>query len=161
MSNVYFRTGVALGLLWVAHGCAGGDGASDGGGSGAAGSAGAMTIATAGGGATGLDAVSFELSIQPKLNEACNCHQSTPILMAPFTLKPGEAYDALVGVPSVQLPSMLRVKPGSLNESYLWHKINGTQAEVGGSGMIMPFTIPLRPDERDLFGRWIASGAQR
>jgi hypothetical protein len=101
-------------------------------------------------------AVSFERDIQPKLKEACNCHQSDPVLMAPFSLKMGEAYGNLVGAPSLQLPSMMRVKPGSLNESYLWHKINGTQAEVGGSGTIMPSTVPLRQDERDLFGRWIA-----
>lgn len=109
----------------------------------------------------GAGAVSFDRDIQPKLNEACNCHQSTPILMAPFSLKTGEAYGNLVGMPSIQLPSMMRVKPGSLNESYLWHKINGTQAEVGGSGTIMPSTLPLRQDERDLFGTWIASGAGR
>jgi hypothetical protein len=105
--------------------------------------------------------LSFERDIQPKINEACSCHQSSPILMAPFSLKVGEAYDALVGTPSIQLPAMVRVEPGSLNESYLWHKINGTQAEVGGSGLIMPSNIPLTQDERDLFGKWIAGGAGR
>ena len=98
-------------------------------------------------------------TVQPLLKEACNCHQSSPILMAPFSLKPDEAYRNLVGVPSMQLPSMALVKPGVLNESYVWHKVNGTQAAVGGSGMIMPFTLPLKPDELVVIERWIAGGA--
>jgi hypothetical protein len=118
-----------------------------------------MGAGTTGGAGTSPTAVSFAQTIQPKLNEACNCHQTTPVLMAPFSLKVGEAYTNLVGAASIQLPSMQRVKPGSLNESYLWHKINDTQAQVGGSGLIMPSNIPLRPDEVELFGRWIAAGA--
>jgi hypothetical protein len=121
----------------------------------------AGSAGNAGAGMAGVTALGFEQSIQPKINEACNCHQTTPMLMAPFSLKIGEAYDALVGVPSGQVPTMQRVKPGSLNESYLWHKINGTQAEVHGSGQIMPPGVPLRADELDLFGRWIAAGAPR
>lgn len=79
--------------------------------------------------------------------------------MAPFSLKRGEAYALLVGAPAQQLPSMLRVKPGSLQESYLWHKLEGTQAQVGGSGLIMPSTIPLNATEKLIFQRWIEAGA--
>jgi hypothetical protein len=79
--------------------------------------------------------------------------------MAPFSLKHGEAYGNLVDVPSIQLPSMVRVKPGATSASYLWHKIDGTQLQVGGSGMIMPYTFPLNPDERAIFERWITAGA--
>lgn len=121
----------------------------------AAGSSGAAGAA----GASGIAPISFAQSIQPKITEACNCHQSTPILMAPFSLKVGEAYGNLVGAASLQLPAMQRVKPGSLNESYVWHKLNDTQLEVGGSGLIMPSNIPLTAEELDLFGRWIAAGA--
>jgi hypothetical protein len=46
-----------------------------------------------------------------------------------------------------------------MTESYLWYKINGTQAQVGGSGMIMPYTSPLNADEKAIFERWIAAGA--
>jgi hypothetical protein len=107
--------------------------------------------------------VGLAANVQPLFNGSCNCHQSTP-LMAPFSLKAGESYAALVNAASMQLPAMPRVKPGVLNESYLWHKVNGTQAEacVGGmcgSGMIMPYTLPLRADELDVIGRWIAAGA--
>jgi hypothetical protein len=103
--------------------------------------------------------VSFEATVQPLLNQACNCHQSTPMLMAPFSLKPGEAYGNMVNRPSMQLPSMLLVKPGALNESYLWHKVNGTQLEVGGQGMIMPYTVPLIDAELAVLERWITAGA--
>jgi hypothetical protein len=109
--------------------------------------------------APGPDAPSFAVTVQPLLNEACNCHQTTPALMAPFSLKAGEAYDNLVDQPSMQLPSMLLVKPGALNESYLWHKVSGTHLEVGGEGLIMPFTVPLVPAELSVFERWIAAGA--
>jgi hypothetical protein len=81
--------------------------------------------------------------------------------MAPFSLKQGEAYDNLVGVASFDVPSMVRVSPGSLNDSYLWHKVDGTQLEVMGKGQIMPPGVPLNPSERDVFGRWIAAGAPR
>ncbi len=32
-----------------------------------------------------------------------------------------------------------RIEPGSRQDSYLWNKINGSQADVGGSGERMPF----------------------
>jgi len=145
--------------LWVALGC-GGDSGLDQAGAMAGAMAGAGGAASGPAGGAGLAPVSFATTIQPKLDEACNCHQTSPNLIAPFSLKVGEAYATLVGTPSLQVPTMQRVKPGSLNESYLWHKINGTQGAVGGSGLIMPSTIPLRPDELVLFERWIASGAQ-
>jgi hypothetical protein len=114
-----------------------------------------------GAGMSALDEeVSFAATVQPLLNEACNCHQSEPFLMAPFSLKPIDAYENLVDKPSGQLPAMMFVKPSVLNESYLWHKVSGTQLDVGGSGMIMPYTIPLNDEERMIIARWIAAGAK-
>lgn len=105
------------------------------------------------------DGTSFEVSVQPFITKACNCHQSDP-LMAPFSLKQGEAYKAIVNVPSGQVKTMMFVKPGSTAESYLWHKVNGTFMDVGGTGMIMPFTIPLNADEKKIFEKWILAGAK-
>jgi hypothetical protein len=105
------------------------------------------------------DGTSFEVSVQPFINKACNCHQSNP-LMAPFSLKQGEAYKAIVNVPSGQVKTMMLVKPGSTAESYLWHKVNGTFMDVGGTGMIMPFTIPLNAEEKKIFENWILGGAK-
>lgn len=119
----------------------------------------AGTAASAGASAAATDAVSFETTVQPFINMACNCHQSDP-LMAPFSLKKGEAYKAIVNVPSSQVTSMMLVKPGSTQESYLWHKVNGTFLDVGGSGQIMPFTIPLNETEKKIFESWILAGAK-
>ena len=102
---------------------------------------------------------SYAANVQPLVNQACNCHQSTPNLMAPFSLKPGEGYANIVNQASQQVTTMLLVKPGSLNESYLWLKINGTQVQVGGMGVIMPPTVPLNAEERKIFEQWIAGGA--
>jgi len=109
-------------------------------------------------GSGGSSDAGFEATVQPLLNVACNCHQSDPLL-APFSLRPGDAYANLVGRPASELPSMLLVSPGRLNDSYLWHKVNDTQAQVGGSGTIMPPTIPLSADERSVLELWIARGA--
>jgi hypothetical protein len=102
--------------------------------------------------------VSFATTVGPLFMRSCSCHQTQP-LMAPFSLKAAEAYRNTVGVPSSELPSMPRVAPGNLNNSYLWHKVNGTQLEVGGTGDIMPSNIPLFPNELILIERWIVAGA--
>ena len=156
---MHTRCGYLIGVtLCAALGCGGGDdGDQPPAGAGTPGAAG-MTGTTAGAGGAS-PAISFASDVQPKINEACNCHQSTPTLMAPFSLKPGEAYGNLVDANSLQLMTMKRVKPGSLNESYLWHKLNDTQLEVGGTGLVMPSNIPLSAPEIELFGRWIAAGA--
>jgi hypothetical protein len=107
------------------------------------------------------EAVSFALMVQPLIDETCNCHQSAPILMAPFSLVPAEAYANLVGKPSSQVTTMALVSPGALNESYLWHKLSGTHLEVGGLGDRMPSNFPLDPNQLKVFEQWIASGADR
>ena len=48
-------------------------------------------VLQAGSGAAGGGAgPSFAATVQPLFNAACNCHQTSPILMAPFSLKPEE-----------------------------------------------------------------------
>lgn len=104
---------------------------------------------------------SYLLSVRPLLTEACNCHQTEPTLLAPFSLKLGEAYDNLVGVPSMQVPTMQMVQPGDLQASYLWHKVKDTHLGVGGEGKIMPPTIPLYEHELAIVEAWILDGAPR
>jgi hypothetical protein len=43
-----------------------------------------------------------------------------------------------VGVASTELPSMKRIAKGDHDQSYLWHKVNGSHLGVGGSGARMP-----------------------
>lgn len=65
-----------------------------------------------------------------------------------------------IGVQSVQSP-LLRVLPGRPSQSYLWHKMAGTQAAVGGSGDRMPQGGPFLSDaDMDAIRAWILEGAR-
>jgi hypothetical protein len=69
-------------------------------------------------------------------------------------------YYALYGVASEQSLLYL-VDAGSKEESYLWHKVSGTQGSVGGSGSRMPKGVrPLTEEQIDAIGDWIDNGAQ-
>ena len=97
--------------------------------------------------------------IAPILESTCRpCHY-----MPPATPSGGfELTDAssLVGVASNQLTSMSYVTPGDPDNSYLWHKLAGTQASVGGSGVRMPSASGLPQGDLDAIEAWILGGAQ-
>lgn len=74
---------------------------------------------------------------------------------------PSAAYTALVGVQSVQVPSLQRVTPGNPNDSYLIRKLEGAAGIVG---VRMPRPIgaaPLDPTTIDAIRLWITNGAQQ
>ena len=110
--------------------------------------------------------VSFFADVAPILQTTCapNCHEmggEWPTLE--YVNSP---WFSLVGVPAGQNSLMNYVEPGSLDDSYLWHKINGTQIEVGGSGLMMPKakvgqTEPeeLSAQEFETIALWILQGA--
>ena len=84
------------------------------------------------------------------------CHTGAA---APQGLRLDEAnsYGLLVGVPSAEVPSILRVQPGEPDASYLVHKLEGTAA-VGGR---MPLNAtPLPQADIDVIRQWITEGAQ-
>ena len=88
------------------------------------------------------------------------CHSSTSA-SAGLSLADGESFSSLVGVPSSQLDSMNRVEPADTSQSYLIHKLEGTQATVGGSGSQMPRgESPLSDEELQAIKDWINEGAQ-
>ena len=69
-----------------------------------------------------------------------------------------------MSVPSAQSP-LLRVRPGRPSQSYLWHKLAGTQDSVGGSGdrmpaLHLPGDQPLAGAEMELLRGWILDGAR-
>ncbi len=68
------------------------------------------------------------------------------------------SYALLVGVPSNQVPALLRVAPGDPDSSYLIQKIEGTAA-VGGR---MPLNGPPYLDQAtiDIIRQWVTDGAQ-
>lgn len=66
------------------------------------------------------------------------------------------SYDNLVNVASMEFPVDNRVTPGDPDNSYLIHKLEGTQ-EVGGQ---MPLGKPPLPqDTIDVIRQWITNGA--
>ena len=88
---------------------------------------------------------------------ASNCHGMAA--SANLDLREGAAYDELVGAASFELPSMDRVAPSQLANSYLFHKLDGTQQDVGGTGQQMPINGSLTADELGLVNQWIIDGA--
>jgi hypothetical protein len=94
-------------------------------------------------------AVSFKTSVKPILNARCiACH-------------PGFGSAAsLVNVASGEAKTLALVKPGSSAQSYLFHKVKGTQASVGGGGSTMPKGgSPLTAAQIATIKSWIDAGA--
>lgn len=80
------------------------------------------------------------------------CHPPTQGL----DLSPGQTYGSTVNVPSSEVPSLMRVKPGDPDNSYLYRKIRG----VGISGARMPQGGPyLSQSDIDKVKGWIEAGA--
>ncbi|HMB93151.1 MAG TPA: hypothetical protein VKP65_20030 [Rhodothermales bacterium] len=73
-------------------------------------------------------------------------------------LSAGQSFDSIVGVASRERPGLLRVNPGSPDDSYLVHKIQGNSDIVGQR---MPLGgSPLSSDQINLIRTWITNGAQ-
>jgi hypothetical protein len=99
------------------------------------------------------------------MDNNCLCHfmpangddMAAPVL----TLNEGTGFGELVGVDSEQLPTMKRVAPGDLENSYLIHKIRGTHVEAGGpiDSDRMPPLAPLEDEEIATIEGWIMAGA--
>jgi hypothetical protein len=72
-----------------------------------------------------------------------------------------DLYTNIVNAPSDDVPTMDRIEPFDTANSYLWHKINGTQNQVGGAGKRMPRDGPpfLTVDQTALIEDWILTGA--
>src|SRR5580692_8066495 len=84
------------------------------------------------------------------------CHSGAN---APEGLQLDEAhsYALLVGVPSAEVPSTLRVKPGDPTDSYIIEKLQGSAGIVG---VQMPFGGPYLPQSTiDVIKQWISNGA--
>lgn len=73
-----------------------------------------------------------------------------------LVLSSGQAYAMTVGRASVEMPSLLRVEPGSPERSYLYRKITG----AGITGERMPLGGPPLDDAKIRLVRdWIRRGA--
>jgi hypothetical protein len=106
----------------------------------------------------------YSSTIQPIFDTHCTiCHQgaSPP---GGLNLTSDFSYAMLVNVASQELSSMKRIAPNDPANSYLFHKINGTQGTVGGFGSKMPQGCPgsrpcLNSTEINTIQSWINSGA--
>ena len=115
------------------------------------------TDGTTGGESSGEPAISFAETIQPILNANCECH----IAGEPAGLSMVDGYANLVDVASTEAAGLDRIEPGVPNDSYLWHKINGTHVEAGGEGNPMPAPDGgLAQDLIDTIEQWILDGAE-
>ncbi len=105
----------------------------------------------------------FSSEVQPIFTAQCalsGCHAG-PSPGGDMNLEQGQAYGNIVNVVSSSVPTLKRVLPGFPDSSFLVHKIQGTQASVGGSGQRMPLTnCCLSQDQIDLIRSWITVGAR-
>jgi hypothetical protein len=113
-----------------------------------------------GGGAVGTYAGITGGLMVPRCATAA-CHGgAAPVAFPP--LDPDRWYGATVGVPSLQAPGMSLIEPGDPEQSYLVHKLRGTQGLAGGGGARMPIAdAPLDDAEQAALEAWIANGAPR
>ena len=100
----------------------------------------------------------YGTQIQPIWNERCiRCH-GIQFTSAQLDLTLDEA--ELLDVASDTLPEMDRVEPGSLEDSFLWHKLRGTHVDLAATGMgeTMPQGEgPLDEEQIALVESWIES----
>lgn len=107
------------------------------------------------------------VDVQPIFNTNCiSCH-GVNATRAGLDLTAAVAYANLVGVPSTELPSMNRITAGDPGQSYLFHKISGTQGSActaagqptAACGSLMPPGGSLDATEIEMIRQWILGGA--
>lgn len=96
---------------------------------------------------------SIQANVFEPLCEHCHAGANAP---QGLRLDAANSYASLVGVPSSEVSSLLRVAPGNPNLSYLIQKLEGT-ASVGER---MPAGLPAVPQQViDVIRQWISNGA--
>jgi hypothetical protein len=92
-------------------------------------------------------APTWTVDVSPILSSCTGCHGNSGGL----TIN----YNNIVGVTDSGT-GLSYIEPGSIQNSYLWHKINGTQSTVGGSGSKMG---NLNSTQLLTIENWIKAGA--
>jgi hypothetical protein len=114
-------------------------------------------LASEGGGSNApltADLQSIQDNVFTPICTRCHIGASAP---EGLRLDAADSYNLLVGVPSAEVPSLLRVMPGDPDESYLVLKLQGSAGIVGGQ---MPFGGPYLPQSTiDVIRQWITDGA--
>ncbi len=104
-------------------------------------------------------AVTYAEHIEPLVIARClSCH-TTEEPEAQLVLEIGTGYGEMVGRPSTQVPRLLMVAPGDVENSYLWRKL-AHDVEIGrGMPRSVVGSIKLPDEEIELYRRWIEDGA--
>jgi Bacterial Ig-like domain len=147
MKNGRFVSWAALGLVSCAVGCAGnGKGLDQNG----------QPLGSGGnsGGPVTADFQSIQSNVFTPICSKCHIGAGAP---EGLQLDAAHSYNLLVGVPSVEQPNLLRVKPSDPANSYMLHKIEGAPGIVGGQ---MPLgETPLPQATIAAISQWITNGA--
>jgi len=149
LSTWCFRTGVALGALCIAA-CAGNGQGLD---------ANGRPLVPGGSPSMALSAdfESLQENIFTPICSVCHVGGSAP---QGLRLDAANSYNLLVGVPSTEVPSILRVKPGDPDNSYIIQKLEGHAAVGKQMPFGCPTTQPCLPTSTIAFVRqWITNGA--
>ncbi len=105
-------------------------------------------------GALTADFTSIQDNVFTPICTRCHIGASAP---EGLQLDAAHSYSLLVGVPSVEQPSVLRVDPGDPTNSYLIQKLEGLSTI---SGAQMPLGGPYLPQSTiDVIAQWITDGA--
>jgi hypothetical protein len=144
------RAGVVLTLLSIAA-CAGnGNGLDANGQPLAAGSSGSLPPLSA-------DFASIQANIFTPICSVCHIGGGAP---EGLRLDAADSFNLLVGVPSTEVPSLLRVKPGDPNNSYIIQKLEGHAAVGAQMPDGCPSTQPCLTTTTIAFiAQWITDGA--
>ncbi len=106
------------------------------------------------GGPITADFQSIQENVFTPICSKCHIGASAP---EGLQLDAAHSYNLLVGVPSVEQPSLLRVRMGDPDNSYMVHKIEGLPGISGGQ---MPLgETPLPQATIDAIRQWITNGA--
>jgi hypothetical protein len=107
------------------------------------------------GGVLTADLASIQQHVFTPICSVCHAGASAP---EGLRLDAANSYALLVGIPSTEVPSILRVKPGDPDQSYIIQKLEG-HAAVGAQ---MPFGGPPLPVATiAVIRQWITDGAPR
>jgi hypothetical protein len=98
----------------------------------------------------------LSVQVKGKIDQICSntdgCHGSGAGNMS---LSLGSEFAPLIDVPSSEMPTLMRVKPGDPADSYVYRKL---ACEGGIEGNCMPGSMP-DPHIAQLFHDWIEAGA--
>jgi hypothetical protein len=103
--------------------------------------------------------ISYAKDIEPIFVKECSkCHGGDKPDKG-MDLSKDHGYAQIVDVKSVEMPDMVRVKPGDPGESYLWLKVTHTNTKGRGMPRTLFSSSMLPQADLDLIKEWIVQGA--